>query len=135
MGLRIKLLAFCIGLLFSYFVLRSIRRNSMRPAHAVLWIGISAFLLSISVLEPFYRWVATSIIGIVDARHVIYIVLIGFLLIYVFHLTQTISSMADRIQVLVSQLSIVEAQLDRAAAARLPDAVPPASREHSMPSP
>ena len=44
----------------------------------------------------FYRWVASSIIGIVDARHVIYIVLIGFLLVDVFHLTQTISSMADR---------------------------------------
>jgi len=113
MGLRIKLLAFCIGLLFFYFVFRSIRRNNMRPAYAVLWIGISVFLLSVSVLEPFYRWVASSIIGIVDARHVIYIVLIGFLLIYVFHLTQTISRMADQIQMLVSQLSIVEEELGR----------------------
>jgi hypothetical protein len=120
MGLKIKLLAFCIGLLFFYFVCRSVRRNSMRPAYAVLWIGISLFLLSVSALEPFYRWVATSIIGIVDARHVIYIVLIGFLLIYVFHLTQTISTMADQIQVLVSQLSIVENELSNAITAADP---------------
>jgi hypothetical protein len=111
MGLRIKLLAFCVGLVFFYFVFRSIRANNMRPAYAVLWIAISVFLLSVSVLEPFYRWVANSILGIVDARHVIYIVLIGFLLVYVFHLTQTISRMADQIQVLVSQLSIVEHEL------------------------
>jgi len=116
MGLKIKLLAFCVGLLFFYFVIRSIRRNNMPPAYAVLWIGISVFLLSVSVLEPLYRWVANSVIGIVDARHVIYIVLIGFLLIYVFHLTQTISSMADRIQMLVSQLAIVENELGRTTA-------------------
>ena len=55
-------------------------------------------------------WPARSS-GSFDARHVIYIVLIGFLLVYVFHLTQTISRMADQIQVLVSQLSIVEHEL------------------------
>jgi hypothetical protein len=108
MGLKIKLLAFLAGLGFFYFVLRSIQRNTMRPAYAVLWTGISVFLLSISVMEPLYQWFAKSAIGIVDARHVIYIVLIGFLLVYVFYLTQKISRMADQIQVLLSQVAILE---------------------------
>lgn len=111
MGLKIKILAFVIGIGFFLFVLRSIQRNSMRPAYAVLWTGISLFLLSVSVLEPFYRWLASSVIGIVDARHVIYIVLIGFLLVYVLYLTQKLSRMSDLIQVLLSQVAILEDEL------------------------
>ena len=113
MGLKIKLLAFLVGIGFFFFVLRSIRGNSMRPSYAVLWASISLFLVSVSVLEPFYRWIAYSVIGIVDARHVIYIVLIGFLLVYVFYLTQKISRMGDQIQALLSQLSIVEDEVRR----------------------
>ncbi len=113
MGLKIKILAFCVGMGFLFFVLRSIRGNSMRPSYAVLWTGISLFLVSVSVLEPIYQWLAGSVIGIVDARHVIYIVLIGFLLVYVFYLTQKLSRMSDQIQVLLSQLAIVEDELRR----------------------
>ena len=113
MGLKIKILALFVGLGFFLFVLRSIRSNSMRPSYAVLWTSISLFLVSISVLEPFYQWIAGSVIGIVDARHVIYIVLIGFLLVYVFYLTQKISRMGDQIQVLLSQVAIVEDELRR----------------------
>jgi hypothetical protein len=113
MGLKIKLLAFLVGIGFFGFVLRSIRGNSMRPSYAVLWTAVSLFLVSVSVLEPFYRWIAGSVIGIVDARHVIYIGLIGFLLVYVFYLTQKISRMGDQIQVLLSQLAIVEDEVRR----------------------
>jgi hypothetical protein len=113
MGLKIKIIAFLVGVGFFYFVLRSIRGNAMRPSYAVLWTGISLFLVSISVFEPVYQWIAGSVIGIVDARHVIYIVLIGFLLVYVFYLTQKISKMSDQIQVLLSQLAIVEDEIRR----------------------
>ncbi len=113
MGLKIKLLALLAGLGFFFFVLRSIQRNSMRPSYAVLWTLISLFLVSVSLLEPFYQWFAGSVIGIVDARHVIYIVLIGFLLVYVFYLTQKISRMSDQIQSMLSQLAILEDELRR----------------------
>ncbi len=113
MGLKIKLIALLVGAAFFFFVLRSIQRNTMRPAYAVLWTSIALFLVSISLLEPFYQWLAGSVIGIVDARHVVYIVLIGFLMVYVFYLTQKISKMSDQIQVLLSQLAIVEEELTR----------------------
>jgi hypothetical protein len=111
MGLKIKILAFLIGLIFFFFVLRFIKKNSFRPTYAFLWISISLFLLSIPVLEMFYKWIAVSLIGIVDARHIIYIVLIGFLLIYVFYLTSKISQMSDQVQVLISHAAILEKEL------------------------
>lgn len=113
MGLKIKLLALVIGIGFFFFVLRSIQRNTMRPAYAVLWTGMALFLVSVSLLEPFYQWIAGSVIGIVDARHVIYIVLIGFLMVYVFYLTQKLSKMGDQVQVILAQLAIVEDELRR----------------------
>ena len=113
MGLKIKILAFMIGFAFFLFILRSVKRNSMRPAFAVLWIGVSIFLVSVSVFEPFYQWLAGSVIGIVDTRHVIYIVLIGFLLVYLFYLTQKINQMADRVQMLLSYTAILETELKK----------------------
>ena len=83
----------------------------MRPAFAVLWMAVSLFLVSVPIFESFYQWLAGSVIGIVDARHVIYIVLIGFLLVYLFYLTQKINQMADRIQVLLAHTAILEAEI------------------------
>ncbi len=111
MGLKIKLIAFALGLVFFYVVLRNVKRNTFRPSYAVLWLGMAAFLLSIAVLEPLYKWIATSVIGILDARHIIYIALISFLLVYVFFLTSMVTRMSNQIQQLISTVAILEAKL------------------------
>jgi hypothetical protein len=108
MGLKIKIISFVVGLFFFFIIWRFIRKNSLRPSFAVLWLLVSLFLLSIPLLEPFYKWISTSVIGIVDARHIIYIFLICFLLIYVFYLTIRISKMSDQIQESITSLSILE---------------------------
>ena len=111
MGLKIKLVAFLLGLLFFGVVLRCVRQNTFRPLHAVLWLSLSFFLLSIAILEPFYKWLATSVLGINDARHVIYIAVIGFLLIYNLYLTAMVSRMSNQIQHLISNLAILESKV------------------------
>ena len=82
----------------------------MRPAYAILWLCFSIFLISISVLDFFYRWMAYNIVGLSDARHIIYIAFFGFLFVYIFYLTIKISEMSDRIQILISALAILEAK-------------------------
>jgi hypothetical protein len=111
MGLKIKLIAFALGLVFFYVVLRNVKRNKFRPSYAVLWLGMAAFLLSVAVLEPVYKWIATSVIGILDARHIIYITLIGFLLIYVFFLTSMVTRLSNQVLQLISAIAILEAKL------------------------
>lgn len=113
MGLRIKLIAFVLGILFLGVVVRHIRQNTFRPVYAVLWLIISAFLLSVALLEPVYRWIAVSLIGINDARHIIYITLIGFLLVYNLYLTAMVSRMSNQIRQLISGLAIVASASDR----------------------
>jgi hypothetical protein len=113
MGLKIKLIAFVLGLVFFGVVLRSVRQNSFRPLYAVLWLSLSGFLLSIAIFEPFYKWFATSVIGINDARHVIYIAVISFLLVYNLYLTATVSRMSNQIRHLISAVAILESKLQR----------------------
>jgi len=110
-GPRIKLIAFALGLVFFYVVLRNVKRNTFRPSYAVLWLGMAAFLLSIAALEPLYKWIATSVIGILDARHIIYIVLISFLLVYVFFLTSMVTRLSNQVLQLISAIAILETKL------------------------
>jgi hypothetical protein len=108
MGLKVKLLALMLGLLFFAVVIAVIKRRAIKPAYAVLWIAVSLFLMSVPVLESFYVWFTYSVLGIIDARHTIYIGLIGFLLVYVLYLTMKVSRMDDRIQQVISHLAVFE---------------------------
>ena len=113
MGLKVKLISFAIGVIFFVFIVIAIKRNNMPPLSACLWIGICLFLLSIPILEPFYKWISITIIGIDDARHIIYVGIIGFLMVCVFGLSLAISRLSDKVQNLISLTAILEYRLLR----------------------
>jgi len=113
MGLKIKIIAFIIGIIFSLIVIRNLKRNNMNPPQTVLWLSISLFLVSIPVFEFFYQWIAKTIIGIADSRHIIYIFLIGFLLIYIFFLTIKLKHIQDQVKFLISFTAIIENKIDK----------------------
>lgn len=112
MDQRIKILSFVMGLFFFGFVLSFVKRNAMRSGYVVLWFTVCFFLISIPLFDNVYRWIAYSVVGIIDARHIIYIALISFLLIYSFYVTLKISQMSDQIQELISSLAILENQVN-----------------------
>ena len=112
MGIRIYFFAIIIGISFLVFIVRYIKHQSLSPSYSALWIGVAIFLLSISTFEPMYRWFAYTVVGIVDARHIIYIVLIGFLLVYALFLTSKITRMTGQIQMLITFSSILEKRLN-----------------------
>jgi hypothetical protein len=111
MGIRVKLLIALTGIMFFILVSRSIRTSSIRPTFALLWLVIVTFLLSIPFFERFYKWLSVSVIGITDARHIIYIPVIGFLLLYVFYMTILLSKLSDRIQELITHTALLEHRL------------------------
>jgi len=111
MGARVAIFAALVGVVFFYLILRSVRSSSIRPTFAWLWIGVAGFLLSVPLLEPVYKWISVTVVGIEDARHIIYIPLIGFLLIYSFYMTIAFSKLSDRMQETISQIAILESRL------------------------
>ncbi len=108
MGIKIKILSIVIGFIFLMFILINLRKKILNPSYSFFWFFLSLFLISIPFLEPVYKWIASELIGIKDARHIIYIGIIGILLINVFYLTSKISVLSDRIQELISSLSVIE---------------------------
>jgi len=113
MGFKIKIISFAIGTVFFLFVVLAIKKNHMPPLSAFIWVVVSLFLVSVPVLEPFYRWISVTVIGIDDARHIIYVGIIGFLMVCVFALSLTISRLSDKVQNLISLTAILEHQLRR----------------------
>lgn len=113
MDLKLKLIGAAVGFLFTVFVAMSIRSSSIRPTFAWLWISISAFLISIPFLEPVYKWFSSQVLGLDDARTIVYVPLIGFLLLYSFYMTLKLSEMSDRIQELITHTAILESHIDQ----------------------
>lgn len=113
MGLQIKIISIVLGCIFFLFVFRFIKRNKIHASFAAFWIFMCLFLISIPFFEFFYTWLAYSVIGINDARNIIYIGLIGFLLIYVFYLTYKISRMTDQIQELISFTAVMKNRIKK----------------------
>ena len=112
MGIKLKIIAFAIGVILFIFILRYIKRNTFRPSSALLWSCIPIFLISIPLFEAFYKWLSVTIFGMADARHVIYIFIILFLLVYSFYLSVKISQLSDRIQELISFTAVLEKKAD-----------------------
>lgn len=111
MGIKIKLIAFIFGIGYLLVIMKTIRKSDLRPSYAFLWFMVAGFLVSISILEPFYQWISHTIIGITDARHLVYIALIGFLLMYTYFLTTKINAINDQTQELISFVAILEKKL------------------------
>jgi hypothetical protein len=112
MGTKIKIISLIIGVMFFLLITRYIRKNSFKPSYSFLWFAIAFFLLSVPLFEPLYKWFSTTVIGIIDAQNIIYIVLIGFLLVYSFYLTIKISKLSDHVQQLISFTAILQNDLE-----------------------
>ncbi len=108
MDLKLKLILLTLSIVFFVIVLIALRKNVLRPSFALLWLLMALVLMTIPLFEEFYRWVACTLVGFNDARHVIYILLIGFLLVYVLLLTIKISQMQKYIHELISCTAVTE---------------------------
>jgi len=111
LGFNLKILAFILGLLFFINIAKHIKRKSYNPSVSILWISVSFFLISIPLLEEFYQWLAYEVIGLQDAKNIIYIVLIGFLLTYNFYLTSKVLKISDKVQILISHNGYLESKI------------------------
>lgn len=108
MEINHKIVAFVAGTTLLLLVLRMLKKEKLHPSFAALWIGISAFLLSMPLLGGLYRWLAHHILGVTGGDHVVYISLIGFLIMYVFYLTGKICRMIDQITKLIATVAMLE---------------------------
>lgn len=110
MQLSLRITTLLLGVVFLMVFISLARKQNVKPFYSALWLIISGFMISLVVLEPIYKWIAT-LLGITDASFMIIVSFIAFLLFYVLYLSVKISAMSDRIQELISFVGILENKL------------------------
>ncbi len=113
MGIKIQIIAVMLGLIFFFFIAKFIKKKSFNPSYSVMWIFVAVFLISIPLFQNFYQFISHDLIGLDDARHIIYIALIGFLLIFNFYITTKLTKMNDQIQTLITHTAILENKIEQ----------------------
>lgn len=108
-GLKIAFIVAAFSII--YVVIKSVKKHSLHPSFAVLWILIGLFLFSLSFMEGIYAYIARNVFGLYGGDHLIYITLISFLMIYCFYLTTRICQMADRTAKLISFTAVLESEV------------------------
>jgi len=112
MKLSIIIFLSVVSVLFFIAIMRFIRKNMLPPSSTLLWASIGIIFFSIPFLNKFYHFFAVEILGFEDATHLVYIFCIGFLMLYVLYLTVKLKLASDKIQILISQQAITEAEFD-----------------------
>lgn len=113
MGIKIQIIAVVLGITFFFFIAKFIKKKSFNPSYTVMWIFVALFLISIPLFQNFYQFLSHDLIGLDDARHIIYIALIGFLLVYNFYITTKITKMSDQVQILITNNAILENKIEK----------------------
>lgn len=112
MTLKIILFLIIVAILFLAVIFKLIRKNLLPPSSALLWLCIGIIMLSIPLFNKLYHYVAFDMLGFSDATNIVYILCIGFLMLYSLYITVKQKQSSDRIQMLISQLAISEAEFN-----------------------
>lgn len=102
-----------LSILFFIIIIKFLKKNLLTPTSIILWICLGLFIISISILNSFYRFIAKNIFGLYDTTNLIYIIIVGFLCIYSLYLTVKLKKLIDMIQMLITKNSILELEIKK----------------------
>ncbi len=105
---QILSILFSISLLVLIIVL--IRRKKIREEYAILWIVIFLAFFILSIFRGLIDSIS-SLLGIQYQPASLFLILIGFLFLLVFHFSLVISDMKKKINALAMTLAILEESL------------------------
>ena len=105
-----------LSILFSLFLLVLIivliRRKKIREEYAILWIVIFLAFFLLSLFRGLIDNIS-SLLGIKYQPASLFLILIGFLFLLVFHFSLVISDMKKKINALAMTLAILEESLSK----------------------
>lgn len=109
---QILSILFSLSLLVLIIVL--IRRKKIREEYAILWIVIFLAFFLLSIFRGLIDNIS-SLLGIKYQPASLFLILIGFLFLLVFHFSLVISDMKKKINALAMTLAILEESLSKEA--------------------
>ncbi len=107
------ILAACISVLLLVVSIRTIRKKQLTETLAILWLGVSVATVILSILLPFGTInPIAKFFGIAYPPDMVLVFGMLFLLLFVFHLSVTMSLQRARQKTLVQELALLNARIE-----------------------
>lgn len=123
MKVNLYLLSFLLSASFFIVLVYMIRGRKLREQYALLWLALSAIMMTLSLFPSVIDRMA-RLIGVVYAPSLLYLLGLVFVLFLLLHLTIAVSALTRRVITLTQTLALLE-QHDKRVDARyvreLPD--------------
>lgn len=108
MSYRVRILVAIGGILVFAFIISSIRRSKMMIGDSVFWFLFSLALLIIGIFPEIFFAIARAL-HVASASNLAYLFLIGLLLIRIFQQDLKVSQLTAKLQRLVQNMAIYQA--------------------------
>ncbi len=109
---RIQIIAIAASLLFLIYIGWLIIRGKLREEYAIVWIVCTAIL----ILFSFWRdgiTIFSQILGIIDPPNMVFTGAIFAILIYLLHLSVTVSRLQEQNKILAQEIALLKEKADK----------------------
>ena len=109
--MRAIILALALSLGFLVLTINAIRRQQLREQQAVLWLTVSLLMVLLSATLPLHILDHVAhLVGIAYPPDLILLLSILFLFLLVFHLSTSMTKLAERNTTLVQEIGLLKTQ-------------------------
>jgi hypothetical protein len=112
MELHLRLVAVVASAGLLLIVLDLVRRRRLLERYALVWLGVTALLLMLSVWDGLLTGVS-SLLGIFYPPTALFVVAFGFVIFLLLHFSVAVSRLADQSKVLAQRVGLLEERLRR----------------------
>jgi hypothetical protein len=106
MQVRLEISVALIALAFTFFVVRLVRRGQLREKYALLWMGVGATVVVLSLTRHLLDRIALAL-GFSYTPSILFLAGIVFLLAVVAHLSWEVSRLEDKTRRLAEEIALM----------------------------
>ncbi|HEY3240386.1 MAG TPA: DUF2304 domain-containing protein [Acidimicrobiia bacterium] len=106
MQTRLEISVVLIALAFTFFVVRLVRRRQLREKYALLWMGVGATVVVLSLTRHMLDRVALAL-GFSYTPSILFLVAIVFLLAVAAHLSWEVSRLEEKTRRLAEEIALM----------------------------
>lgn len=107
MSLTLRIFLIIVSFISIIYVIRRIRKAKLRIDYSLFWIIVSVLIMFLAIF-PGVAIKLASMMGVMSAVNLIYLVMIFILLVHNFTMTMKISSLESKINNLTEEVAIRE---------------------------
>jgi hypothetical protein len=108
---RIQIISICLSLIFVAYVGRLIIKGKLREEYAIFWVICTVILILFSVWRSGLD-VMAQLMGVFSPPNLVFTGFIFAIMIYLLHLSVTVSKLTENNKVLSQQIAILKKMLE-----------------------